>query len=208
MPPPLALPKLILQELTPNTCPCFLPGCGFTSLGTAEMRTSTSNPEAQQQRGCPCRGQGSVIPADPMGQENSAWTGPGAPHREGNASPQWGQSQSPTKILLLRGCRSRNLTHSKQGQCLFQEISWGKLSPAAPSIPKEQWLLPQCQQQSFSLPSWNKGPTFTSLTSSRSRTSSSWSSRLFLRDEGFHSSVSSTAPGALPSPQAGGEAGK
>lgn len=64
MPPPVALPKLILQELTPNTCPASHPRVPrFMPLGTAEMGTSTSKPEAQQQHGCPCRGQEQMIPA-------------------------------------------------------------------------------------------------------------------------------------------------
>lgn len=53
MPQPLALPKLILEELTPNTCPASQPRCGFMSLQRAEMGTNPSKPEAQQQLGVP-----------------------------------------------------------------------------------------------------------------------------------------------------------
>lgn len=146
----------------------------------------------------PCRGQGSVIPVDPMGQESSLslyWYQ--APHKEGNAGPERGQNQSPTKILLWRGCRSRNLTNSKPGLVLISGNLMGKAQSSCPLHSQGAVAAPHFSCN-FSLPTWNKGPTFTLPVSSRSSTSSSWSSWLFLWDNGFLSSVSSKAPGALP----------
>lgn len=117
-----------------------------------------------------------------------------APHKEGDAGPERGQNQSPTKILLWRGRRSRNLTNSQTGLVLISGNLMGKARSNCPLHSQGAVAAPHFSC-SFSLPSWKKGPTFTLPVSSRS---SSWSSRLFLWDSGFLSSVSSKAPGALP----------
>lgn len=158
MPPPLALPKLILQELTPNTCPCFSPGCGFTSLGTAEMRISTSNPEAQQQRGCPCRGQGSAIPADPMGQENSlSLDRPRSSPQGRKCQPTVGAKPEPHKNPPLEGMPEQESHSLKTGPVLISGNLMGKAQSscpfhsqgavAAPPVSAAEFLSSQLEQR-------------------------------------------------------------
>lgn len=94
VPPPLALPKLILEELTPNTCPAPHPRCGFMSLQTAEMGTNPCKAEAQQSEGVPAE----TGTSDPCGSPGTELAQPvlaPGPHEEGNAGPQQGQNQSP-----------------------------------------------------------------------------------------------------------------
>lgn len=168
------------------------------SLGIAEMETSTSKPEAQQQRGCPCRAQGSGIPVGPMGQESSlSLDRHQAPHKEGKAGPQQGQSQSPTKILLWRGCQSTNLTNSKTRLVLISGNLMEKAQSSCPLHSQGAVAAPHFQLQFLSPQLEQRAHLYLGRVLSRS-TSSSWSSQLFLWDNDFHSSISCKAPGTLP----------
>lgn len=129
------------------------------SLGRAEMGTSTSKPKAQEQRGCPCRGQGSVIPVNPMGQESSlSLDRHQAPRKERNAGPQWGQRQSPTKTLLWRGCQSRNLTNSKTGLVLISGNLMGKAQSSCPLHSQGAVAAPPVSAAVSLFPAGTKGP--------------------------------------------------
>lgn len=127
------------------------------SLQTAEMGTNPCKAEAQQSEGVPA-GTGTSDPCGSPGTElDQPVLAPG-PHEEGNAGPQQGQNQSPTKSSLGGDGRAGTSLTQKQDWCLFQEISWGKLSPSVPSLPKEQWLLPISAAVSL-FPAGTKGHT-------------------------------------------------